>query len=286
MKRLKIVTLLLSLLLLLTQCQKPYSVLGEKKMRAITKDLLLTEAYLQQNNHSDSITLAYYEGVFKKHGVTRAKYDSSFVWYSANAHKLSDIYTQINNELEASKAVVDTFLTDSIHKYRVRFEPGESFWSTDKRLYIPAKERLFIYTQSIYNSEDLQPSDLLLWSAVGVGELPDTLDLEVQLLILNQDGFRFDKIKGSQISINAFRLESKLLLPDSLPPNPRFTLFLKLQKSNHPLYLQQISLAKKEEELQTSEESNEPEAEETANDEALPVENRQELELEEPLEAN
>lgn len=255
-------------------------------MRAITKDLILTEAYLQQNNYSDSIAISSYEGVFKEHGVTRAEYDSSFVWYSANAHKLSDIYTQINAELEASKAVVDTFLTDSIHKYRVRFEPGESFWSTDKRLYIPAKERLFIYTQSIYNSEDLQPSDSLLWSAIGVGELPDTLDIEVQLLIVNQDGHRFDKIKGSQISINAFRLESKLLLPDSLPPNPRFTLFLKLQKSNHPLYLQQISLAKKEEELRTSEESNEPENEETANDEALPVKNQQELEPEEPLEAN
>lgn len=290
MKRLRLGTIFLLLMLLMIQCQKPFGVLGEKKMRAITKDLILTEAYLQQNNYSDSIAISSYEGVFKKHGVTRAEYDSSFVWYSANAHKLSDIYTQINAELEASKAVVDTFLPDSILKYRVRFEPGESFWSTDKRLYIPAKERLFIYTQSIYNSEDLQPSDSLLWSVIGVGELPDMLDIEVQLLIVNQDGYRFDKIKGSQISTslltNSLRLESRLLLPDSLPPNPRFTLFLKLQKSNHPLYLQQISLAKKEEELRTSEESNEPENKETANDEALPVENQQELEPEEPLVAN
>ena len=249
-------------------------------MRAITKDLILTEAYLQQNNYSDSIAISSYEGVFKKHGVTRAEYDSSFVWYSANAHKLSDIYTQINAELEASKAVVDTFLTDSIHKYRMRFEPGESFWSTDKRLYIPAKERLFVYTQSIYNSEELQPSDSLLWSAIGVGELPDTLDLEVQLLIVNQDGHRFDKIKGTQIStpllINTLRLESRFLLPDSLPPNPRFTLFLRLQKSQQPLYLQQLSFVKKMEEP-SSEEPDEAKDEEPLNDEALPAEAMEEL---------
>lgn len=277
MKRLRLGAIFLLLMLLLTQCQKPFGVLGEKKMRAITKDLILTEAYLQQNNYSDSIAISSYEGVFKKHGVTRAEYDSSFVWYSANAHKLSDIYTQINAELEASKAVVDTFLTDSIHKYRVRFEPRESFWSTDKRLYIPAKERLFIYTQSIYNGEELQPSDSLLWSAIGVGELPDTLDLEVQLLILNQDGFRFDKIKGTPVLTNALRLESKLLLPDSLPPSPRFTLFMRLQKSHQPLYLQQLSLAKKVEEP-SSEESDKVKDEEPSYDEALPAETREALE--------
>ncbi|WP_298630210.1 DUF4296 domain-containing protein [uncultured Porphyromonas sp.] len=255
MKKLSFVAILLSLLLLLTQCQKPFSVLGEKKMRAITKDLILTEAYLQQNYQPDSSAQAYYEGVFKKHGVTRAEYDSSFVWYSANAHKLSDIYTQINTELEASKALVDTFLTDSTHRYRVRFEPIESLWSTEKRLFIPKSEQLYVYTQTLYDSEELQPSDTLVWSAVGVGALPDTLKLQVQLLIVNQDGYRFDKIKGTPVSPKGLCLESKLQLPDSLPPNPRFTLFLRLQKSKQPLYLQQLSLAKKKEEEQGSEEA-------------------------------
>lgn len=240
-RRLKLILYLAVSLLLLTQCQKPMGVLGKKKMREVTKDLILVEAYLQQAYQPDTVQLEYYERVFVHHGVTRAEYDSSFVWYSANPHKLADIYNQIKTELESSKAQLDTFLVDSVQRYRVRFEPIESLWANESRLYVPSSQTLFAYSQTVNGSDEFEPLDTLLWCASHVGPLPDSLWADCQLLITNQDGYRYTKV-GSPVTIDvdSMRLISKLVLPDSLPPNGRYTLFILLHKGKMPLQLDQV----------------------------------------------
>lgn len=276
MRRLKLISLLFVLALLLSQCQRPFGVLNEKKMRAVTKDLILTEAYLQQSYMSDSAELEMYERIFAQHGVTRAEYDSSFVWYSANPHRLADIYTQIKAEFENTKAVVDTFLVDSVNRYRVRFEPLESLWSNESRLYIPAQQRLFAYSQSLYDTDNIQPSDTLFWSASQVGSRPDTLSLNMKLLVMNQEGYRYAMLRGSEIESEGLSLKSYFVLPDSLPIGARYTLFILLQKSTQPLQLQIIRFSLQEtEKIQSSEE--ELDSEEISNQEF--EESRDEAEL-------
>lgn len=91
-------------------------------MAEVTKDMLLTEAYLQQNYLPDSVSVLYYESILDKHGISRARYDSSLVWYSENSYRLADIYALIAEDLTERKNLVDTFLSDSLHRYRLRFE--------------------------------------------------------------------------------------------------------------------------------------------------------------------
>ena len=82
---------------LLAACSKvPDGILSEKKMQGVLTDMLLAEAMVNVDYNtykSDTMKLALYESVFRKHDITQAVYDSSLVWYGRNL----DIYMEVYN---------------------------------------------------------------------------------------------------------------------------------------------------------------------------------------------
>lgn len=216
-------------------------------MAEVTKDMLLTEAYLQQNYLPDSVSVLYYESILDKHGISRARYDSSLVWYSENSYRLADIYALIAEDLTERKNLVDTFLSDSLHRYRLRFERPNfedgNLWANSSRLVIPASTTLWPYTQNLAPLISFQPSDTIRWSAEIIGTSPKTLDLTAQLLIITQIGNRYQKLVNFP-TYKDEKWEINFILPDSLPVFPRYTLILLLKKSAETLLLQNISLGK------------------------------------------
>lgn len=90
------------LLLLMLACNSrptpPFGVLSERKMQDLLYDMHLSEAMVD-NFSSQEIPYSerqrFYDQVFEKHGVSRAKYDSSLVWYGAHLDIYTDIYTQV-----------------------------------------------------------------------------------------------------------------------------------------------------------------------------------------------
>lgn len=247
LKRISIIAAVLILTLAFVRCQKPSYVLDQKRMAAVTKDMILTEAYLQQNYQPDSIAALYYESVLDKHNISRGKYDSSLVWYSENSYRLADIYTLIGKELTEAKNLTDTFLSDSLHRYRIRYEKpifeSGNLWANSTRLFIPSSTTLWSYTQSMTPMETYQPSDTIRWRADIIGTPPTSLDINAQLLIVSQLGYKYKKIKSTS-TIEGSKRENIFVLPDSLPVMPRYTLTILLEKSAEPLYLQHIFLGK------------------------------------------
>lgn len=86
---------------LLAACSKvPDGILSEKKMQSVLTDMLLAEAMVNVDYNtykSDTMKLALYESVFRKHDITQAVYDSSLVWYGRNL----DIYMEVYNRVLA-----------------------------------------------------------------------------------------------------------------------------------------------------------------------------------------
>lgn len=86
---------------LLAACSKvPDGILSEKKMQGVLTDMLLAEAMVNVDYNtykSDTMKLALYESVFRKHDITQAVYDSSLVWYGRNL----DIYMEVYNRVLA-----------------------------------------------------------------------------------------------------------------------------------------------------------------------------------------
>lgn len=89
----------------LAACSKvPDNILSEKKMQSVLLDMLLAEAMTEIENktyQTDTMKLALYESVFRKHGITRELYDSSLVWYGRNLDIYMDVYERVSNDLDA-----------------------------------------------------------------------------------------------------------------------------------------------------------------------------------------
>lgn len=74
----------------------PDGILSQNEMRAVLVDMQVAEAMMSADHtqyKEDAQKLALYESVFRKHGLTRAEYDSSLMWYARNL----DIYMRVYN---------------------------------------------------------------------------------------------------------------------------------------------------------------------------------------------
>lgn len=84
----------------------PDGVIPESDMEKILYDYHVAQAVAESRLDSVSYyRYLYVRSVFEKYGISEAEFDSSMVWYSANATYLAEMYTRINEryaaELEA-----------------------------------------------------------------------------------------------------------------------------------------------------------------------------------------
>lgn len=90
-------------LAMLAACSKtPGDVLSEKEMQRVMTDMLIAEsmANIDYNTYkTDTLKMALYESVFRKHGIDQAVYDSSLVWYGRNLDTYMKIYDRVLADL-------------------------------------------------------------------------------------------------------------------------------------------------------------------------------------------
>lgn len=87
------------LLFCLAACSKvPDGILSEKKMQQVVKDMMIAQSMTSADYKSypdNQSKQALYEGVFRKHGITQAEYDSSLVWYGRNLDIYMKVYERV-----------------------------------------------------------------------------------------------------------------------------------------------------------------------------------------------
>jgi len=90
---------LIAITMLLTACdRRPNGVLNQKQMTNVLTEMHKTDASLNESgltykHYSDKAP--YYKFIFKKYGITQARFDSSLVWYSKNPRIFGNIYTNV-----------------------------------------------------------------------------------------------------------------------------------------------------------------------------------------------
>ncbi len=115
MKRLLLLSGLLILLFGCSSVQTPEGVLTEAEMKAVLKDIHLTEAYLNTISDLDSVekvSSGYYQMVLKKHHTDLKQFEKSLKYYAKNPVLLDSMYSQINAGFqkkikEVSKPIAD-----------------------------------------------------------------------------------------------------------------------------------------------------------------------------------
>ena len=99
----RLLCILLVCLPMFTACRGG-DVLSKRKMVEVLTDLHKMDGILQVNGvvrNQDANEMAYYEAVLASHGVSRAQFDSSLVWYTHHPQRFNKLYPRVLKNLEA-----------------------------------------------------------------------------------------------------------------------------------------------------------------------------------------
>jgi len=87
---------------LMTAC-RGRDVLSSRQMVAVLTDLHRMDGMIQVKNitrKQSEDEVAYYDAVLDSHGVTRAQFDSSLVWYTLHPQRFNKLYPKVLKNLE------------------------------------------------------------------------------------------------------------------------------------------------------------------------------------------
>ncbi len=115
-------------LLCLSACQvkRPDNVLTDAKMEKVLYDFHLAKAMGDElPSHENGKRLLYMEYVYKKHGITKATFDSSMVWYARHPDVLVKVYDKVNERLKTQKEEINHLMALRGEKSK-ESQPGDS----------------------------------------------------------------------------------------------------------------------------------------------------------------
>lgn len=153
-------------LLMMSACRPdiPSDVIPPSEMERILYDYHLAQGMADSEGDSiDARKYMYVQAVFKKYGITKAEFDSSMVWYSANTSYLYDIYQKLETRYEAE---LKTFNTGGQGDYTANLSAqGDTanIW-VDKVTRLLKPEKMADRLQfSIAADSSIYPGDAFLW---------------------------------------------------------------------------------------------------------------------------
>ena len=183
---------LLSLWLTACSEKRPDTILSDDRMADVLYDYHIAKAMGDELPYNEAYKrVLYVESVYKKHGITKADFDSSMVWFTRHPEALCDVYSIINLRMNSEKKMLDELVALRENKPKATL-PGDSIniWS-GKRSYMltgmPLDNKL---TFVIPSDTNFRERDTLRWniSYRYSRHLPDSLyapTMALQLLFEN-----------------------------------------------------------------------------------------------------
>lgn len=118
---------------------RPDDVLSRREMRSFLTELHQLEGVFSSDySINEDEKQFYYQALFLKHGITKAQFDSSLVYYTKNPKIFERIYTGVNKNLEALKGDVEAgkFLPEIPDS--IKFKPVEiNIWNLASEIKLP-----------------------------------------------------------------------------------------------------------------------------------------------------
>ena len=106
--------------------KRPDSVLSDSKMEAILYDYHIAKVMGEDIPQNESYKrVLYIESVYKKHGISKAQFDSSMVWFARNPESLKEIYEKVNLRLKEEQEKLDGLIALRDNRPKTS-KPGDS----------------------------------------------------------------------------------------------------------------------------------------------------------------
>lgn len=129
-------------------------VLDSKDMEDLLYDIHKSHFIQEYNDverRNGAMQYALMQNVLKQHGVTRAEYDSSIVYYTRNADELSKIYESLTERLSYEASVMGAGVTEVADTSDV--------WSADRHILLASDELRSTYQWTLDTDTLLQPGE-------------------------------------------------------------------------------------------------------------------------------
>lgn len=231
----------------LTACQvkRPKDVLPDAKMENVLYDYHIAKAMGEEIPYNESYKrLLYIESVFKKHGITKADFDSSMVWFARNPQILTKIYEKVNLRLKAERDGINHLIALRDHKPKESL-PGDSIdvWIGQHICQLtgmPLDNKLTFTLPADTNFHD---RDTLRWN-VGFRFYNGTPDSLHAPLMAMQIKYENDSVINGMLKVKDAGIETISLFADTLGKikEVRGFIYYPMQKVPQPLLIDRISL--------------------------------------------
>ena len=158
-------------LLLLSACKPsiPEEVIQPDDMEDILYDYHVSQGMPVENPaRTDYYRNLYFESVLKKHGVTKAEFDSSLVYYYTRADRLIDIYKQVQKRL-GDEALVMGASAGEVERYSSLTQNGDTadVWEGVRSLMLMYQRPYHLYQFRQKADTTYHPGDSFLMTFEG-----------------------------------------------------------------------------------------------------------------------
>lgn len=165
--RVRNVLVCLTCLMLMACASRPDYVLDEDAMTALLVDIHMSEGLIdvqgrkmgEHKNYGQEVMAA----VLLDHGVTRAQYDTSLVWYSQHLKKLIRVYNRVDKELDERIKMWLSLANE--HGSAILSVEGDNVdvWGLDRQLMLDASRKQQSRYWVIATDSCFLPGDTLCW---------------------------------------------------------------------------------------------------------------------------
>lgn len=241
---------------------RPDSVLSDEQMVDLLVDIHRSEGLLElQNSHSysgDEYQKSVMASVLVDHGVTRAQYDSSLMWYAKHLKRFVRVYSHVDERLKEEFERWNLLVAES-REFKIS-EVGDSVELWTLRNYLVLDDSLHTSTlcweveadsnyvagdtlrwsfdvmklvkgQKLIASMSLRPSNgKTNWRSSRAREMNTTLPVGSALLMIEEDGVQqFVVVPDSSKAFSSVILNLSVISPDSIE-SPTFLRDISLKR--------------------------------------------------------
>ncbi len=160
--------LLLISVILLNGCKpsRPSNVMSESKMEKVLVDYHLAQGMASLSDKTaEKDRYKFIHGVFQKHGITEAEFDTSLVYYSVNSEKLDKIYNRvlIKIQTQAEKMGVDAKTTKNRFANLTAQGDTANIWTDKSTATILRNKTANLYQFYLHADTTYRAGDSFIW---------------------------------------------------------------------------------------------------------------------------
>lgn len=141
---------------------KPDNVLSRREMTDFLVEIHKLDGALNAKglgSYDNRENLYYYNALLKKHGITKAQFDSSLVWYTKNPKNFERIYTDVVEELTKLDEQVKSGYFHPVDSAALR-NSTENIWPLARTKYLLTKDSVPVKIKFTVKSRQLAWNDI------------------------------------------------------------------------------------------------------------------------------